>query len=187
MRNGRGYGGGGIGKGMGRGGGGGGGRGQGMGQGRGGGRKMGRCQERSPTAGFALSATKPRDVTQEAQALKAQAQHMMNQLGAITHRIVELEAGSVDSSASVERRVATARCDERSTFPKMKAVIDRGQCTCCGLCVDICPERAITMNADVTVDSNRCTGCGSCVDECPSQAISLLLSAAVPRVAMQGL
>ncbi len=55
----------------------------------------------------------------------------------------------------------------------MKAVIDRDQCACCGLCVDICPEHAITMNMEVSVDVTKCTGCGSCVDECPSQAISL--------------
>jgi len=183
MRNGRGYGGGGgMGKGMARGGGGGE-RGQGMGQGRGGGRGMGRCQGMSPTAGFALNATEPRDVTHEVQALNAQARDMTNQLGAITHRTPELEASGADSSASMERPVATVRCHERPRFPKMTAVIDRDQCACCGLCVDICPERAITMNVDVTVDSSRCTGCGSCVDECPSQAISL--SDAVQRVALQ--
>ena len=144
---------------------------------------MGRCQGMSPTAGFAFSATKPRDVTQEVQALDAQARDMTNQPAAITHRIAELEASAPDSPASMEQSVATARWNERPRSPKMKAVIDGDQCACCGLCVDMCPERAINMDVDVTVDSSRCTGCGLCVDECPSQAISL--SGAVESVASQ--
>jgi ferredoxin len=182
MRNGRGYGRGcGTGKGNGRGGAGGG-RGQRMGQGRGGGRGMGWCQGMSPPAGIAFSTTKPRKVTREAKAFEEQTRDRTKQLGGITYTLAELEASGADSPAS-ERPEATVCSNERPTFPKMNAVVDKDNCSCCGLCVDICPEGAITMNIEATVDTAKCTGCGTCVDECPSQAISL--SDAVQRAALQ--
>ncbi len=181
MRNGFGYGGGGgkgcgMGQGIGRGRGGGEGgvgrRGQGMGQGRGGGRGMGRCQGVATVAGSAPNAAEPHDAVQQAPALKAQAQDMMNQLSATTHRIAEIEATGTDSSIPIERSSKTAS-DGEKRFQKTTAVLDHQMCSCCGLCTDFCPEHAISMNDTVMIDSNKCTGCGSCVNECPNEAISL--------------
>jgi Pyruvate/2-oxoacid:ferredoxin oxidoreductase delta subunit len=187
MSNARGYGGGGgkgcgMGRGMGRGGGRGRGQamGQGMRRGRGEGRRLGRGQGFLPMSGSSPPAPESCDTTQDAQALKAQAQDMMNQLSAITQRIAEIEAISSDASVPVERPSKTAS-DGEKRFRKMTAEIDQERCVICGLCVYICPEQAISMNDTVTIDSSKCTGCGSCINECPNEAISL--SDAVHRAA----
>jgi ferredoxin len=53
------------------------------------------------------------------------------------------------------------------------AVINKEECTACGVCADACNEEAITVNDFAEVDSEKCTGCGTCVEECPVEAISL--------------
>jgi len=57
----------------------------------------------------------------------------------------------------------------------MPAVVDRDECTGCGLCVDECPAEAITLDADgiSVVDADECTDCGACADVCPAVAITL--------------
>lgn len=46
--------------------------------------------------------------------------------------------------------------------------IDRGKCTCCGGCIDLCQFIAISMIEDVvTIDPEICTGCKICVKVCP--------------------
>lgn len=158
-----------MGKGMGRGGGG---RGQGMGQGRGGGRGMGRCRGMVSPACAQPPAGEPREDARQAQVLKAQASEMVSRLSAITNKIAELEATGVDVSAPSAQAAATAHQPQKR-LARMTAKIDKEKCTCCGLCIDICPDQAISMNDIVTIDSIKCTGCGSCVNECPNEAISM--------------
>ena len=57
----------------------------------------------------------------------------------------------------------------------MAAIVDRNECTGCGLCIDECPSEAITIDDEgiSCIDENKCTECGACVDICPSVAISL--------------
>lgn len=57
----------------------------------------------------------------------------------------------------------------------MAAIVDRNECTGCGLCVDECPSEAISLDEDgiSTIDEDKCTECGACVDICPCVAISL--------------
>lgn len=57
----------------------------------------------------------------------------------------------------------------------MAAVVDRNECTGCGLCVDECPTEAISLDDEgiATVNPEECTECGACVDVCPCAAISL--------------
>ena len=57
--------------------------------------------------------------------------------------------------------------------PKQTAVVDKENCTGCGLCVDVCSQKAITVNDLAEVDKEKCDGCGSCVKECPNEAITL--------------
>ena len=96
------------------------------------------------------------------------------------HQIAELEGTGTEASAPPAQASVTAlQADTR--FSTMTAAIDKEKCTCCGLCVDICPEQAISMNDAVTIESSKCTGCGSCVNECLTEAISL--SNAVQRAA----
>ena len=161
----------GLGRARGRRGGGGGARGQGMGRGRGNGRGLGRGQGYLPLAGSSPPAPEPRDAAQRVQALKAQAQDMMDQFSAITQRIAEIEATRTNASAPMKRQSKTDSHGARM-FRRMIAVIDQERCMCCALCVDVCPEQAISMNHTVAIDSSSCTGCGSCVNECPNEAIS---------------
>jgi uncharacterized protein (DUF169 family)/NAD-dependent dihydropyrimidine dehydrogenase PreA subunit len=54
-----------------------------------------------------------------------------------------------------------------------KLVIDRGECTQCGICVEICPNNALEMADDGPRLSHPelCTECGVCEDQCPAHAI----------------
>lgn len=55
----------------------------------------------------------------------------------------------------------------------MKALVDRKQCTLCGICVDVCPFAAISVNETTIEISDECTLCGMCVDTCEFGALSL--------------
>ncbi|MCD6166480.1 ferredoxin [candidate division KSB1 bacterium] len=55
----------------------------------------------------------------------------------------------------------------------MPAVVDKNECTGCGVCADVCPTEAITVKDVAMVNAEECTDCGACVDECPTGAISL--------------
>jgi NAD-dependent dihydropyrimidine dehydrogenase PreA subunit len=175
MNNGRGYGGRGCGRGRGRGHGFGdsGSTGQSIGRGRGNGRRGGRCQGSQPLSGPWPAACQPRDAAHQANALRTQVQDMRGRLGAITRRIAGIEAAGTDASSQIEQPSKIAP-DGSRTPPRITAVINREQCICCGLCLELCPERAISMNDIVTIDPAKCTGCGSCVKECPNEALYLI-------------
>jgi len=52
-------------------------------------------------------------------------------------------------------------------------VVDRQECTGCGICVDVCPVEAIAqVDGAAQIDTDKCTECLTCVDECPVEAIS---------------
>ncbi|MBC7343242.1 MAG: 4Fe-4S binding protein [Clostridia bacterium] len=55
----------------------------------------------------------------------------------------------------------------------MPAVVNKEECTGCGICVDSCPEEAITLNDVAEVDPEKCSECGTCVEECPQECIEL--------------
>jgi MinD superfamily P-loop ATPase len=50
------------------------------------------------------------------------------------------------------------------------AVIDKGLCTECGRCEEVCQFSAI---AGLVVNPRRCEGCGTCALICPAQAITM--------------
>lgn len=54
------------------------------------------------------------------------------------------------------------------------AIINKDQCTECGLCRDLCRWEAI--NADFEIDGITCEGCGVCVYFCPEKAIDFPLN-----------
>jgi len=48
---------------------------------------------------------------------------------------------------------------------------DKGTCTACKLCVNICPTNAIAQkDDDFVLDSDKCILCGLCIRNCPSSA-----------------
>ena len=53
-------------------------------------------------------------------------------------------------------------------------VEDKGECTGCGECVEICPVDALTMDNDYpTVDEEWCIGCGVCATVCPTDSVKI--------------
>ncbi len=55
----------------------------------------------------------------------------------------------------------------------MPAVVDKGTCTGCENCIEVCPVDAIAMDNGKAKVSDECIDCGQCVDECPVEAISM--------------
>jgi formate hydrogenlyase subunit 6/NADH:ubiquinone oxidoreductase subunit I len=52
--------------------------------------------------------------------------------------------------------------------------LEKGDCSGCGDCVEICPMDALAMEDDVAaLDSDRCIGCGLCISRCPTGALKL--------------
>jgi len=55
------------------------------------------------------------------------------------------------------------------------AIIDRGLCNSCGVCIDRCQVKAIIeQDGKVVLQSDKCIGCGLCVTGCPVQAARLM-------------
>ncbi|MFA5055173.1 MAG: 4Fe-4S binding protein [Dehalococcoidia bacterium] len=52
-------------------------------------------------------------------------------------------------------------------------VIDEGECTACGSCIDLCPVNALKLEDIAEVDIDTCIGCGVCVTHCDMNAIKL--------------
>jgi len=59
---------------------------------------------------------------------------------------------------------------EKEFWSGQVAVIDRGKCTECGLCQELCRFEAIR---DFEVDPVSCEGCGFCYQVCPVDAIAM--------------
>ncbi len=58
-------------------------------------------------------------------------------------------------------------------FSGYLAEIDKGACTQCGICKDICRFNAISIEKDsYTVNPWECEGCGYCYEICPDDAIN---------------
>jgi uncharacterized Fe-S center protein len=68
----------------------------------------------------------------------------------------------------------------RSAKQTMHAVVkpefkDKGSCTGCARCVEVCPSRAITIVAQkASFDYSKCSGCGECIATCPERALRIL-------------
>lgn len=55
---------------------------------------------------------------------------------------------------------------------KVAFIIDKQECTACGLCLDVCPSEAIRDEGDFfIIDPELCDSCGSCLEECANEAI----------------
>ncbi|MDY2624729.1 MAG: 4Fe-4S binding protein [Coriobacteriales bacterium] len=54
-----------------------------------------------------------------------------------------------------------------------RPIINKDDCTGCGICVDACPTGVLDISRDHAVVENEddCTACGNCMEECPMGAI----------------
>ena len=53
--------------------------------------------------------------------------------------------------------------------------LDRGKCSGCGMCVDVCPHAVFRMNGKKAhvADRDACMECGACAVNCPAGAITV--------------
>lgn len=55
-------------------------------------------------------------------------------------------------------------------------VIDREECTGCGICVDECPQECLELDSEdisVFAHPNKCDSCATCEEVCPTEAITM--------------
>lgn len=59
---------------------------------------------------------------------------------------------------------------------KPKPVVDKGKCTGCGTCVEVCPMNVfkIDKKKSVVKKPDECIACGACEAQCPSEAIKIV-------------
>jgi len=96
-------------------------------------------------------------------------------------------AGCVEAPKDIKDSVtqasaAAARAGVILSAGKIKleaatAVVDKEKCTCCEVCVRVCPYGAITASRDQKIPAKvteaMCAGCGACAAECQFDAISI--------------
>ncbi|RJQ45820.1 MAG: 4Fe-4S dicluster domain-containing protein [Gaiellales bacterium] len=57
-----------------------------------------------------------------------------------------------------------------------RPVIDREECTGCGICIDECPNECLEFDSEdiaTLVNAEACDGCGTCEEVCPTEAITM--------------
>ncbi len=53
-------------------------------------------------------------------------------------------------------------------------VVNKAECTGCGICIDECPMEAIELVDGVAqINNDNCSNCQACVAECPVDAIKV--------------
>ncbi len=55
----------------------------------------------------------------------------------------------------------------------VSAVVDKEECTGCGLCYGVCPTGAISVDRIAQIDSRKCIACLACVNCCSQGAIAI--------------
>jgi len=84
---------------------------------------------------------------------------------------------SVTQASAAAARAGVILSTNKIKLDAATAVVDKEKCTCCEVCVRVCPYGAITASraekipAEVT--EAMCAGCGACAAECQFDAISI--------------
>jgi uncharacterized protein len=68
-----------------------------------------------------------------------------------------------------------SRAQKQRMHADYHPVLDRGKCTRCGACVDVCPTQAaiISDNEYPCYDLKKCIGCAQCIALCPDAALRI--------------
>lgn len=81
------------------------------------------------------------------------------------------QAGAAAARSSILLNAGTIKGDA------IKAVIDNGKCTSCGVCARVCPFGAIEVDVKAKTGAHittaACAGCGTCASECHFGAITI--------------
>jgi len=83
---------------------------------------------------------------------------------------------SIVQAQGAAARAVTVLSSEMMSVSGMVAVVDQAFCSCCGVCVSICPYSAPNLNeknGKAEIQSTLCKGCGLCTASCRSGAIHL--------------
>jgi len=84
---------------------------------------------------------------------------------------------SVTQASAAAARASIILSADKIKLDAATAVVDKEKCTCCELCVKVCPYGAISASREQKIPAEiteaMCAGCGTCAAECPFDAISI--------------
>ncbi len=95
-------------------------------------------------------------------------------LASRNHAVAVADADVEASNLPLALRVRSQECTEFRGGAK--AVISAGECTSCGLCLQVCRFQAVLRpdRGPFSVDRLSCEGCGHCALVCPSGAVTMV-------------
>lgn len=69
-----------------------------------------------------------------------------------------------------------SRAQKQRMHSDVTPTLIRGNCTCCGSCIEVCPVSAARFGADgyPVYDKEICIGCAQCIAVCPDAALEIL-------------
>jgi heterodisulfide reductase subunit A len=84
---------------------------------------------------------------------------------------------SVTQASAAAARAGIILSADKIKLEAATAVVDKEKCTCCEVCVRVCPYGAITASREDKIPAEvveaMCAGCGTCAAECQFGAISI--------------
>ena len=86
----------------------------------------------------------------------------------LDERVVEAQAAA--------QRAANILSHKTLSSGRVISEVNERRCSCCGLCVEVCPFGARYLDEDrkvAVVRETLCQGCGMCVTACPNSAAKL--------------
>ncbi len=84
---------------------------------------------------------------------------------------------SVTQASAAAARACIVLGAGKIRLDAVRAVVDEDKCTCCEVCVKVCPYGAITVSREGKIPAEvieaKCAGCGACAAECQFGAINI--------------
>jgi heterodisulfide reductase subunit A len=85
-------------------------------------------------------------------------------------------AEKVIEAQAAAQRAANVLSREKIESGRVISEVDAHRCSCCGICVEVCPFEARYLDEEnkvAVVKETLCQGCGICVTACPNSAAKL--------------